>query len=482
MKAIFVLMDSVNRHLLEAYEPSCGVKTPCLTKFAKDCVRFDNHWAASTPCMPARRDLFTGRTNFLERSWGGIEPFDRTLQQVMRENHIFTHMVTDHYHYFELGGEGYCQQFDTWQFLRGQESDPWVSCVKPPEIPPHYGRTRAQYERNRTRFRAEADYPTPQTFASACDWLVENKDADDFFLMVEAFDPHEPFDCPQKYLELYADDYKGPRYDWPEYQPVQEPPDAQQHIRKQYAAALTMADAWFGRLMETLRSLGLYEDTMIVFTTDHGHLLGEHGFMAKNYMHQYNELVHIPLLIHLPRSKYAGMTIKALTQTTDLMPTLLDAFELPVPPCVTGKSLSPLWTGEKASVRDYALYGFFGKAVNITDGHLTYLRAPAAPDNQPLAQYTAMPTGFRSYLGTKNACEITAGRFLSYTEYPVFRIPQKATNLQYVSDTLLFDLEQDPAQQHPVENSEKQEKMKGLLRQALREEGAPAEQFVRLGL
>lgn len=78
--------------------------------------------------------------------------------------------------------------------------------------------------------------------------------------------------------------------------------------------------------------------------------------------------------------------------------------------------------------------------------------------------------------------EHTKLRCRSYTEYPVFRIPQKATNLQYVSDTLLFDLEQDPAQQHPVENSEKQEKMKGLLRQALREEGAPAEQFVRLGL
>lgn len=132
MRTILVLMDTLNRRFLKPYEKEALGITPNIERFAKDSVQFQNHFIGSAPCMPARRDIFTGRMQFLERGWGGIEPFDITLPQVLRENHIYTHITTDHTHYFEIGGENYCALFNTWDLHRGQEVDPWISRVKGP--------------------------------------------------------------------------------------------------------------------------------------------------------------------------------------------------------------------------------------------------------------------------------------------------------------------------------------------------------------
>src|ERR1035437_2556097 len=129
MKTIFILLDSFNRRILQLYNKDSLVQTPNIDRFAEKSMVFENHWLGSAPCMPARRDLFTGRLNFLDRNWGPVEPFDTTLPPLLRSKGVFTHMVTDHFHYFEVGGENYCQMFDTWDFIRGQEWDPWISRV-----------------------------------------------------------------------------------------------------------------------------------------------------------------------------------------------------------------------------------------------------------------------------------------------------------------------------------------------------------------
>ncbi len=379
MKTIVVLMDSLNRHMMKVYNPDAWVKTPNIDRFAEKSVIFDGHWIGSAPCMPARRDIFTGRLNFLERNWGPIEPFDITLLEKLREKNVYTHMITDHSHYFEIGGENYCQLFNTWDLIRGQEYDAWVSKVNPPALPEHYyGKAAVQYELNRTMFKSEEDFPSPKTFSSACKWIEQNKGTDDFFLMVEAFDPHEPFDCPKEYLDMYNDTYQGPRYEWSGYSKVKEPPEATEHLKKLYAATLTMTDKWFGKLLDTLDATNMFEDTLIILTTDHGHLLGEHGWTGKNLMHAYNELSHLPMIIHLPESKRAGERINTLTQNIDLMPTLLDYFGIDIPSSVRGHSLKGILEGSKESVRDAAIYGWHGKAVNVTDGKYTYFKAPAS--------------------------------------------------------------------------------------------------------
>lgn len=177
-----------------------------------------------------------------------------TLPSVLRENGVFTHITTDHTHYFEIGGENYCYLFNTWDYHRGQEFDTWISRVNQPLVDPEsYGKKSSQYLLNRTRFTKEEEYPSPRTFRSACSWVEQNKGADDFFLMVESFDPHEPFDCPEKYHQMYNDNYVGREFCWPTYAEVTEPADAVEHLEKCYLGTLSMADYWFGRLLETLK-------------------------------------------------------------------------------------------------------------------------------------------------------------------------------------------------------------------------------------
>lgn len=131
MKLGFILLDSLNRHALSCYGGK-GVATPNFDRIAERGVVFDNHYVGSLPCMPARRDLLTGRLNFLHRSWGPVEPYDRCFPQLLRDAGVYTHLVSDHYHYWEEGGAGYHNQYSSAAFVRGQERDLWKAMVQPP--------------------------------------------------------------------------------------------------------------------------------------------------------------------------------------------------------------------------------------------------------------------------------------------------------------------------------------------------------------
>lgn len=487
MRTVLILMDSLNRRHLKAYNPETTAITPNIDRFTEECVTFDNHFIGSAPCMPARRDIFTGRLNFLERGWGPIEPFDVTLQTCLRENGVYTHITTDHSHYFEIGGENYTYLFNTWEYHRGQEFDTWISRVKQPPVDPNsYGKKSPQYLLNKTTFITDADYPSPKTFRSACKWVEDNSGADDFFLMVEAFDPHEPFDCPQEFHDLYHDIYSGPEFNWSSYAPVTEPEEAVKHLNTCYLATLSMVDKWFGHFMETLKRNNLYEDTLILFTTDHGHMLGEHGVTGKNFMHAYNEMAHIPLFIRLPDGSGAGRRIGALTQNIDLMPTLLEYHGCPVPQTVTGRSLLHTMN-DQAPERDAVIYGWFGRAVNICDGCHTYFRAPQTPDNGPLYFYCSIPTTLWRYYGPEYADKMEMGRFLPYTNYPVYRFPPISDvdisgDISYVKTNELYDLWDDYWQLRPLSDPRLESDMCGKLKKHLKLHMAPEEQYIRLGL
>lgn len=494
MRTVVVLMDTIRRNMLSCYDENTFVKTPNITAFSKEAVIFDNHWIGSAPCMPARRDILTGRLNFLERSWGPIEPFDITLPSVLKSNDIFSHITTDHCHYFRLGGEDYVQQFNTWDFHRGQEGDPWVSHIDDPDNMPedYYGRVRKQYQWNRTKWPEEKDYPSPKTFQSACDWLTDNKGKQDFFLMVEAFDPHEPFDVPEHYMDLYEDTVLDKQYfEIPNYSRVDVPEEAVDYIQKRYAALLTMTDHWFGKLIQHLKDEEMYEDTMIVMTTDHGYFLGERDYFGKNYMHLYNELAHLPCIVKFPNGEMKGQRVSKLTQNIDIMPTVLDYHQLPIPESVQGVSWKTLAEAPSEYKKEYALYGYHGMAMNITDGEYTYFRAPNK-ENKPCFEYTCIPTTIRKYLGTGREEDIETGRFIKRTRYPVYKIPidrpsiidNVECGLKEVAESKLFCIREDYAQTENLAgvDTEKEEQMKMLLVRALEEKEAPSEQLERLCL
>ena len=320
MKVIFIVLDTVRRDYLEPYG-NAWVKTPNIQRIAQRGITFDNHWVGSLPCMPARREFMTGRHNFIFRGWGPIEPFDDTLPAELRKRSVFSHLLTDHDHYFELGGENYHTAFDTWEFFRGTENDPWASLVDALALPEHLGQLSQQNWKNRQLQLNEEDFSGPRTAQAAVKWLDANHAGDNWFLQVEIFDPHEPFYCTDKYRDMYGDTWDGPLFDWPSYDMVKESPAAIEHIRKCYAGLLTMTDFWVGKILDKLDEYGLWDDTLLVFTTDHGTMLAEHDYWMKNFMPMYNEIVRIPLIVHLPHDEKAGARCNALTQTIDLMPT-----------------------------------------------------------------------------------------------------------------------------------------------------------------
>ena len=120
MKTVFLLFDSVNRLMLEPYGGQL-LETPNFKRLAERSVTFDNHYIGSMPCMPARRDMQSGRHTFLHRSWGPLEPFDNSFPELLKSSGSYSHLISDHYHYFEDGGATYHTRYNSFDFIRGQE-------------------------------------------------------------------------------------------------------------------------------------------------------------------------------------------------------------------------------------------------------------------------------------------------------------------------------------------------------------------------
>ena len=487
MKAIMVMFDSLNRHLLPPY--GCeAVHAPNFRRLAEKTVVFDRAYVASMPCMPARRDIHTGRPNFLHTNWGPLEPYDDSMPEMLKKNGVYSHLATDHFHYFEDGGANYHARYSSWEFFRGQEGDPWTGQVADPEIPPcvherHGGKWRQDWV-NRAFMCSEELQPQPQTFRAGIDFVRRNQNEDNWFLQLETFDPHEPFFSQQKYKDLYAehyDTYEGRHYDWPVYRHVEESPEEAAHCRHEYLALLSMCDAYLGEVLDLMDELDLWRDTMLIVNTDHGFLLGEHDCWAKMWMPWYQELANIPFFVWDPRSGKCGERRQALVQTIDLAPTLLDYFGLEPTPDMTGHVLGDT-IDHDAPVREAGVFGAFGGHVNVTDGRYVYMRAAAADDNRPLFQYTLMPARMADRIDVADLGAVELSEPFSFTKG--CRLPKFSGRPMFSGHTrtLLFDVEADPRQEAPMDDAAVEKMMTEHLIREMRACDAPAEQYVRLGL
>ena len=485
MKAIMIMFDSLNRRMLPPY--GCDwVHAPNFQRLAERAVTFDNCYAGSVPCMPARREQHTGRYNFLHRSWGPLEPFDESLPEILKHQDVYTHLVSDHQHYWEDGGATYHTRYNSWEFSRGQEGDPWKGHVADPQIPESPKKWQGGIWRqdwvNRAYMKREEDQPQAVTFTNGLHFMRTNHAEDNWLLQIETFDPHEPFFTQQHYKSLYPHDYHGPHFDWPDYAPVTEPRDQVEHVRFEYAALLSMCDYHLGKVLDLMDTLQMWDDTMLIVCTDHGYLLGEHDWWAKSVQPWYNELVHTPLFIWDPRSAVTGEHRSALVQTIDLMPTLLDLFGIEPPENIDGIVLKDTIVDD-TPVHDAGLFGIHGGHVNVTDCRYVYMRAPIKPDNSPLYEYTLMPTHMDTRFGISELQEIQLAEPFSFTKgCRTLKIPGRRPNNPYSFGTLLFDLEQDPKQMSPLVDGFVEHRMIRLMMKLMQANDAPLEQFERLGL
>jgi len=495
MKAIMVMFDSLNRHMLPNY--GCDwVKAPHFAQLGEKTVTFDNFFVGSMPCMPARRELHTGRYNFLHRSWGPIEPFDDSMPEILKNNGIYSHLVSDHQHYWEDGGATYHSRYSSWEISRGQEGDPWkgyVGEVTQEKTPfrmselmsKSYGSNLYKQDTvNRSYMKDEKDMPQAVTFKNGLEFIDANHGEDNWFLQIETFDPHEPFHASQRFRDLYPDlDYDEEEFDWPPYAPVLESDGVVGHGKKQYAALVSMCDHYLGKVLEAMDRYGLWEDTMLIVNTDHGFLLGEHGWWSKSVMPTYNEIAHTPFFIWDPRWGRKGERRASLAQTIDLAPTILDFFGLPVPERMEGQILTDTVREDKA-VRETALFGYHGGHTNITDGRYVYMRAPAGRENKPLYEYTLMPTHMRCMFKPEELRYIEIAEPFSFMkECRVMKIEAKTgfiNPVQYGSK--LFDMKTDPGQLVELDDPEEEVRLLNAMAQMMRLDDAPVDQFERMGI
>lgn len=488
MKAVMIMYDSLNKRFLEPY--GCrDTYTPNFKRLAAHSAVFDHFFTGSMPCMPARRELHTGRLNFLHRSWSPFEPFDESMPAMLGEHGIWSHLVTDHCHYWEAGGANYWTNYSSFEFVRGQEGDAWKADPADFDGPLT---PRQQDAINRRYMEEETETCHARSFAKGMEFLQEHADQDRWFLQLEYFDPHEPFFVPQKYKDLYPGEESTD--DWPEYRRYET--DEQGKVRgfiRNYKALVTMCDAYLGRILDFFDEHNLWKDTMLIVNTDHGFLLGEKGFVGKNYPPVYDELANIPFFLHDPRHpEKDGTVCHGLAQTPDIAPTVLDFFGVEKGRHMTGESVLGLLAG-KEKIHDSILYGYFGMHVNVTDGRYTYMRA-GNRDNAPLYQYTLMPAHIKKYMKKEEiiqADDLLCRDFAFADHVPVLKIPvderydrkryyRYSSHVQY--GTMLFDRQKDPLQVHPLDDPETEACMIRLLKEEMKKAEAPAEQYVRLGL
>jgi arylsulfatase A-like enzyme len=503
---LFVSVDSLSRHFLDVYDASVelDVETPNIDRFAERALTFETHYAGSLPCMPARREWLTGTQEFLWRPWGPIEPFDTPLPRAATDAGAVSGLITDHYHYFEHGSAGYYHDFGAFEFVRGHEADSFRTTPREPnrrllsqigarDVATDPGRTRANYARNVEAFDEldETDFFAPQVFDRAGQWVRENDEWDQWFCFVDSFDVHEPFHCPEPYASMYTDEdpTDSDLVTWPYYGRIDEGQSALtdrqlDFVRAQFAGKVTMVDRWFGRLLDALDRSGQWEETTVVLTADHGHYLGEHGWIGKPEAPLYDVLARTPLLVWDPDSPRMGERTDALTSAVDLYGTILDALGIPAADVDRrhSRSLTPILDGRADEHRDWALYGYWGSSVNVTDGRYTYHR-PCDETVDAACHSTRQLNALAWFQPETPKFDATSGQFLPYTDTPVWRFTAPAHGRH--DDPLCFDTAEDPAQEADLAGGRApavESRMRDRLETALDALEAPEGLLHRVGL
>ncbi len=360
MNFIVFMFDTMRPDHLGCYGNN-WIKTPNFDRFSQEATVFERAYAASFPTIPNRTDLFTGRYGEPLHPWVPLAHKQRTLPWVMGEKGYVTQLINDTPHLINRG-TGFDAPFHAWWMIRGNEVDRYrTDCAK---LELDFPREKmmgdlaelaySQYLRNTLGRRLEREHFAPQVLRAATDWLEQNYCHKNFFLWVDSFDPHEPWDPPKHYLDLYDPGFKRgvpPNF----FNNPAITPRERRHLRARYAAMITMIDTWFGRVLERIDTLGLADNTAVIVTSDHGTGLADHGRLSK-FSPTYEEVGRIVWLMRIPKLAQ-GKRIRALVQPPDLMPTILNLAGAPIPDYVQGKSLVPLLKGSKTKLRDFAVTG-----------------------------------------------------------------------------------------------------------------------------
>ena len=343
MNVIWIVADTFRQDHMGAYGNKT-IRTPYLDSLASRSVRFDRHDVNAFPTMPARADHHTGRYSMSFMRWEPLPESEVTLAQILAQKGFTTAAAVDTPFYLR-GGMNFDRGFQA--FFANPSQTSGLTDTRLDTTGRRQDKLKHESRDVRAAWRYESDRSAPQTFTLAMQWL-ERHYKEDFFLYVDTWDPHEPWDAPAYYTELYWPDYDGEVID-PIYGSWRDVPGfSEEKVRKAhatYCGEVTMVDTWVGHILRCIENMGLTGKTAIVFTTDHGFYFGEHGGLFGKMAPEkgadgilpdwlldqdvtwgrdplYEEAILIPLLVHVPGVQPGGYG--QLTSAVDVMPTVLD--------------------------------------------------------------------------------------------------------------------------------------------------------------
>ena len=373
MNVLFIIADDLNC-ALGAYGDSLAI-TPNLDKLAKEGLLFDNTHVQYPLCGPSRVSLMTGlypdqtKSKKLRLYVRQTIPNVITLGQKFRMENYHSVRVGKIYHYHNPRDIGTAGHDDTYT---------WDRTVNP------YGRDKIEEYKLKglkskldggTLSWLEADGNDEEQTdgigaTQTIDFLDEfSESGENFFLAFGLYRPHVPFVAPKKYFDLYdAADFTVP-YSTDDYlntipapaaisvrrkkEQINLDPELAKEIKLAYYATTSFMDAQIGRVLDKLKATGLDKNTIIVFTSDHGYHLGEHGHWQKQTL--FENATRVPLIISGPGVTTTNEVVNAPVELVDLYPTIMDVVDFQTPPFVSGKSLVPYFINSKATVRNSAL-------------------------------------------------------------------------------------------------------------------------------
>lgn len=374
------------------------MQTPNMDRLAAEGTAYTHCYTTSPVCVGARASLFSGCWPHMLNVYQNFDPWEPTwVQSLADAGYHCVSIGKMHINPYDAKG-GFHQRFpvenkDRALFLEEAHRaiyDEWDKALLANGAvkPTRFNRAAADPEGFRDALGAFA-WHLPDRLHSdnyiadtALWWLQQRKAPNPLFLQIGFCGPHPPYDPPQAYIDRYADvdlpvpdvtaaDLDGQTDALKALRAVQEQGnydsiawrsnpghEALLRMRRHYAANVTLLDERLGHLMERLEQVGLLQDSVVIFTSDHGDNLGEHGHIQKHNM--YEGAVRVPLIVRSPGRVEAGRVSDAFVQWMDIAPTILESAGVPVPRNWEARSLWPLLRDPAAPGRD-AVYAELGR-------------------------------------------------------------------------------------------------------------------------
>ena len=364
MNVLFIMSDDL-RVALGTYNDRAA-KTPNLDKFAKSSVRFEHAYCQYPLCNPSRASLMTGRRPDTTTVYGNgvhfrsVLPDVVTLPQLFKNNGYFSARVGKIYHYGVPGqiGTSGLDDAPSWnQVINPSGHDKVVEPKIFDYVPSNHniGGSLTWYDDEESADEEQTDGKV----ADETIRLLEQHKNEPFFIACGFYRPHVPCIAPDKYFKMFPVDKVKLPQERPEH--LKNIPEQAFHVRppnygleeeklrlmrRAYYASVSFMDAQFGRVVAALKKLKLEDNTIVVFISDHGWLLGEHGQWQKQMLFEY--ATHVPMMIYVPGGKGNGKTSVRTVELVDVYPTIAELCGLPAPTGFEGKSLTPLLENPKA--------------------------------------------------------------------------------------------------------------------------------------